>query len=69
MSTEETSRGRRRTIMLRAFGYIFAAILIVNAIGTLTGEMPEDLRLLLLTIGGIGMGVVSLLERRLRNSP
>lgn len=52
--------------MLRALGLVFAAVLVINGIALATGALSEDTRLLLLAVGGIGLGVVALLERRSR---
>ena len=54
----------RSVLMLRVLGFVFAAILIVNLIALLTGALSQNTRLLLLAVGGVGLGLVAVLERR-----
>jgi hypothetical protein len=50
--------------VLRLVGLIFAAVLVVNLIGLLTGAIPEDTRLALLALGGLGLALVAWRQRR-----
>lgn len=50
--------------MLRLLAFAFTVLLVVNVIGMFTGAIPEDTRLLFLAIGGLGLFVVAVLERR-----
>ncbi len=57
-------RGHYARAVLRPLGLIFAAILILNAVGTATDTIPEDIRHLLLAVGGLGLAAIIWLERR-----
>ena len=50
--------------MLRILGFVFSAVLIVNAIGLVTNTVPKDVQLWLLVVGGLGLGFVAWRERR-----